>query len=222
MFNGDSHVYRSDNRVQPRRPVTTQCTRLQRHQLPPRRRPRQHAAAGMAAPDDRSGGQRPREPYGVRPVQLGADDPAVIGRGPSQGPQAVAVSDTESTKSSCSWQRRWPPGSRSDRLAGQRGRQRRREPRPARRRHVVVERSQRRVRRGSDVIGVDVHRVGCRPRGLLRLDHIVEAERDRRSARGDAHRLRQVVLSVGITGQPREVRRRVRPERRQGALIRDD
>src|SRR4029077_16892217 len=85
-----------------------------------------------------------------------------------------------------------------DRLAGQRRRQRRLEPRPARRGHVVVEGGDRRVHRRGGVGGVDVHRVGVRDRRFLRLDQVIEAQRDGGGSRGDGDRLRQVIIRVRV------------------------
>ena len=85
LFNGDSHEYRSDNPLSPgftlSNPVGRRCGRgraplpgLRRAELPPRRRPRQHDPAGVAAADGEPVGERPGERERLRAVQLDPGD----------------------------------------------------------------------------------------------------------------------------------------------------
>ena len=55
MFNGDSHVYQSDNPLSPADPIYVHAPGLRRAELPSHRRPRQHDAARVAEADDRPG-----------------------------------------------------------------------------------------------------------------------------------------------------------------------
>ena len=79
MLNGDSHVYRSDNPLSATDPLNLHAPGLQRPELPPHRGPRQHLAARVAAPDDRSREERGQRRERLRPVRVAGRAP-VIGR----------------------------------------------------------------------------------------------------------------------------------------------